>query len=144
MMRLAVAPYEWISIDENEIQRGGVSYTVDTLRDVAKAYPEKSLYFIIGSDSLHELWTWRNIREIAARVTFITLWREGHQLPFSCSKLDSMLKDTPLRSIELIDAPLPISSTLIRERVAKGQPIQDLVPEAVEQYIKEQALYQEI
>jgi len=143
MLRLATRDLGWININEMEINRGGISYTIDTVRTLAEANPGSNLYFIIGSDSLLELWTWRCIREIATRVTFIYLKREDEDPPTSYPELDAELEGTKLTTIPLAATPMNISSTLVRTRVAAGQPITDLVPDPVADYIREHGLYRD-
>jgi nicotinate-nucleotide adenylyltransferase len=141
MIELALAGSEWMSVDESEIQRGGISYTVDTLRDLSKAYPGSKLYFIIGSDSLSELWTWRSIRKIAKMVTFVTVRRKQGVLPQTGPELESKLQGTPLKSLLLPAPPLPVSSTQVRACIAQGLPIDTLVPPPVAAYIDQHGLY---
>jgi nicotinate-nucleotide adenylyltransferase len=141
MIRQAIAKYPWMSVDDLELRRGGISYTVDTVNAMAKAWPGSELYFIIGSDSLTELWTWRRIKEIAEAVTFLTLSRDGGEPADPGPELFARLEGTPLRSIPLAGPPMPVSSTMIRRRAEKGLPIQDLVPPPVADYIRKHGLY---
>ena len=101
MLRLALKDLPWAEVDECELIRGGVSYTADTVDTLAAAYPEAELHFIIGSDSLAELHTWRRIRDIARRVVFVVLDREkpakggrSFDVPES-RKLDTKESKTP-------------------------------------------------
>jgi nicotinate-nucleotide adenylyltransferase len=141
MIRLAIAGRDWLEVDEREIQRGGISYTVDTVRALAGASPEAELYFLIGSDSLRELGTWRAIHEIARIVTFVTVPRDDRKIPSIDPLLKEKLKGTPLETISLDVPPLEISSSRIRDAVCRGNPILDLVPAAVAEYIERNGLY---
>jgi nicotinate-nucleotide adenylyltransferase len=141
MTRLAIAGLPWLSVNDIEIRRGGISYTVDTVNAMAKAWPDSELYFIIGSDSLTELWTWRRIKEIAEGVTFLTLGRGETEPADPGPELVERLEGTTLRSIPLAGPPMPVSSTMIRRRVAKGLPVHDFVPTPVADYIEKHRLY---
>ena len=124
-----------------ELDRGGVSYAVDTLTDLTDRYPDCELYFIIGDDTLIELHMWHRIYDLLPLCTFVTFARE-------C--------DGPIRPETLhLDAPWParllanvtlgrrfeVSSSDIRHRVAEGMSIRYLVPDAVDMYITEHHLY---
>lgn len=141
MIRLALMNREGVDLDEMEIERGGVSYTVDTVEALEKKHPLAELYFIIGSDSLHELWTWRRIRDIAGKVIFLVLRRDEEDLPMTHPNLEKELKGTPLQSIRIPGPPLPVSSTLLRSRIVRGEPFEEFVPPTVAAYIRENDLY---
>lgn len=141
MIRLAIAGRDWIEVDESEIERGGISYTVDTVQDLASKYPGAALHFIIGSDSLRELHTWRDIKAIARTVTFITVRRDEAPPAPTCPELEKRLGGTPLENIVLEALPMPISSTEIRLCVAQGRPFDDHVHPAVVDYIAREGLY---
>jgi len=141
MIELALQGRDWLITDRREIERGGISYTVDTVKALSAAYPDSKLYFIIGSDSLLELSSWRSIDEIARRVTFVTLSRE-HEHEITRLKLpDPRLADIPIQSTILPAAPLEVSSTQVRRYIAAGKSILHLVPEAVALYIERNRLY---
>lgn len=141
MIRLALTDREGMDLDEMEIERGGVSYTVDTVEALEKKYPLAELYFIIGSDSLLELWTWRRIRDIAEKVIFLVLERDEEELSLNHPKLGKELKGTPLKSIGIPGPPMPVSSTLLRSRIVHGEPFEEFIPPLVAAYIRENDLY---
>jgi nicotinate-nucleotide adenylyltransferase len=141
MIRLAIEGCDWMDVDELEIRKGGISYTVDTVRALAAARPEAELFFLIGSDSLRELGTWRSIREIARMVTFACVARDDQAIPAADPLLEEKLKGTPLRIRKIPVPPLEISSSMIRDRLRQGLAIRDLVPEAVAKYIERTGLY---
>jgi nicotinate-nucleotide adenylyltransferase len=128
-------------VDETEIERGGISYTVDTVRELAARHAGASLHFIIGSDSLEELHTWREIRTIAGMVRFITVRRDATLPAPSHPELERRLHGRRLLNLVLNIPPLPISSTEIRHCVRRGQPISDQVHPAVADYIAREGLY---
>lgn len=141
MIRLAIADTPWLGMDESEIRRKGVSYTIDTVIQVKNRFPDANLYFLIGSDSLLELWTWRRIGDLARLVTFVVLKREDRALPDSMPELEEKLKGQPLKTVHLNAPPLPISSTQIRERIIQGADIKPYLPAKVWDYIRQKALY---
>lgn len=143
MLRLAVESEPRYDVEIDEIRRGGVSYSVDTVRRLQARYPTARLYFIIGGDTLLELRTWKDIGQLLELCEFVTIARPG----FAAEKLDSAALGLPdpwparLRSHVVTDHLVEISSTDIRQRVARGLSIRHLVPEAVGRYIAEHQLY---
>lgn len=133
MLRLATADEPRFAVDTCEIERGGTSYTVDTVNLFSKKQPDSMLYWILGADQMEQLPQWHRIDEIAALLTFIVLRRPGYSI---------QAPPVPgLRAIEL-DAPLMRhSSSAIRLRLAEGRPWTDLVPPAVEAFISTRGLY---
>lgn len=109
-----------------ELRRGGISYTIDTMQELRRLYPEHDFYFIIGADMVNYLPKWEGIDELVSLVTFIGLQRPGSML-----ELDS-LPEFIQNAVVLAEMPLvDISSSLIRSRLRKGKSIRYLVPDAV-------------
>ncbi len=132
LLRLALTGITWCEIDEQEIQRGGVSYTIDTVRDYGRRYPGASLFYLIGADHLPQLPKWRAAEELARLVEFVVIPRPGQaQTQFPA----------PYRGRWLAGFPLGVSSSQIRERVTSGLPIDHLVPSAVAEAIRNNRLY---
>ena len=77
LLRLALAGKTWCEVDEQEIQRGGVSYTIDTVRDYARRFPGASLFYLIGADHVPQLPQWRAAEELARLVEFVVIPRPG-------------------------------------------------------------------
>ena len=133
MLRLAIAEEPRFEVDSSELERGGISYTVDTIKAYQKAHEGCRLHCIIGADQFELLSQWRRIEEIASLVTFIVLHRPGHSI------VESKVKG--LRYVT-IDAPLMHhSSTEIRTLIAEGHSAADLLPPAVEAFISTRELY---
>jgi nicotinate-nucleotide adenylyltransferase len=133
MLRLATTGEPRFDVDTCEIERGGTSYTVDTVKAYRAAHEGCRLYWIIGADQFELLAQWRSIEEIASMITFIVIRRPGHSI------FESSIKG--LRFVT-IDAPLmPHSSTKIRASIAQGRSVVDLLPPAVEAFISSRGLY---
>jgi nicotinate-nucleotide adenylyltransferase len=132
LLRLALAGQTWCDLDEQEIKRGGVSYTNDTVRDYAGRFPEARLCYLIGADHLPQLPKWRAAEELARLVEFVVIPRPGEvKAPFPA----------PFRGQWLAGFPLGIASSQIRERVRAGLPIDPLVPDRVAEAIRNNRLY---
>lgn len=130
MCRLAVADDPRFDVSSVDIDRGGTTYTVDTLRDLAKAYPGAQLYFMAGADALARLSEWKDAEELSTLATFVGVTRPGHSL----GQLD-----TPHALVEV--PAMAVSSTDVRRRVRAGAPIRYLVPSAVADYVAQHDLY---
>lgn len=134
MTKLAVASRPNFQVSTIEIDRAGPTYTVDTLEQLRTLEPEAELFFIAGADTLAGMETWKNPQQLWSLATFIGVSRPGHSLTspiFSGAQL------------ELLEIPaLSVSSTDIRAKVKAGESLDGLVPDAVNQYIKDQNLYQ--
>ena len=133
MLRLATQEDPGFAVDDCELRRGGISYTVDTVRAYGAAHPDRELYWIIGGDQFELLPRWRAIEQLVALVRFIVLQRPGYA---------SQAPDIAgLRYLE-VDAPLmEHSSSVVRERIAAGQPLGDWLPGSVEAFIYQHGLY---
>ena len=133
LLRLALAGKTWCEIDEQELQRGGVSYTITTLRDYHQRFPGAKLFYLIGGDHVQKLPTWRDAEELARLADFVVVPRPGQtEIPFP----------TPFHGRALKGFPLGVSSSQIRARVKVGEPIDHLVPATVAEAIRALGLYQ--
>lgn len=120
-----------------ELQRGGVSYSFDTIRELQRQYPNDSFSYIIGSDRINDLPQWYQIEELAARITFIGLERPSD--PVNIAELPFFLQER----IKLIHMPaIDISSTAIRSRASSGLSVQYLVPDSVNSFMRRYKLYE--
>ncbi|MEN3582901.1 nicotinate-nucleotide adenylyltransferase [Streptomyces sp. ZYX-F-203] len=133
MTVIATAENPQFSVSRIDIDRGGPTYTVDTLRDLRALNPDTDLFFITGADALAQILTWRDSEELFALAHFVGATRPGHRLD------DPGL---PEGGVSLVEVPaLAISSTDCRARVAEGDPIWYLVPDGVVRYIHKRRLY---
>jgi len=135
MVRRGVAGYDDIEVSDIDIRRGGPTYTVDTLADIASLYGEAEVSFIVGSDAAAGLPTWHRAEELRSSTSFIVVTRPGTRPP----QLDVEGYDLNLLEIPPVD----VSSSAIRERVSNGVAVTDVVPHAVAEYITDQGLYRE-
>lgn len=130
MLKAALKDDPRFAVSDMEIKRGGVSYSIETLRALRRMFSKSVLYFIIGADSLNELRSWRKVGEIQKLCRFIAMGRPGYPVRGS--------SHVRLSKGHLLE----ISSSEIRKRVAEGRCIRHLVPKAVERYIQNRRLYQ--
>jgi nicotinate-nucleotide adenylyltransferase len=132
LLRLALAGQTWCEIDEQEVNRGGVSYTIETVRDFAGRFPAAQLFYLIGADHLPQLPMWRAAEELARLLEFVVIPRPGQvEKPFPA----------PFRGRWLTGFPVGLSSSQVRERVKAGLPIDHLVPGVVAEAIRNNRLY---
>ena len=123
-----------------EIDRPGITYTVDTLRALRAAYDDDvELYFITGADAIMDILTWHNAQEMASLATFIAATRPGYDINKACQRIESSGYPFDVRYIEI--PALAISSTNIRTRVAEGKSVRYLTSESVIGYINKNDLY---
>ena len=133
MTVIATAANPSFTVSRVDVDRPGVTYTIDTLEEVAKTYPDADLFFISGADAIAQILAWKDIDKIWPLATFVAVTRPGHILE---------LPDTEQAAIEVLEVPaLAISSTAVRARVTGGKPIWYLVPDGVVQYIAKHELY---
>jgi nicotinate-nucleotide adenylyltransferase len=137
MVALSVRHNPAFMCDDIEIRRGGNSYTIDTVRYIYENYTfTDKPFFIVGSDLLPELHTWKNIDELAGMVEFIVLVREHY--PVEGGKLDDIMN---LKMHQFDNRHLDINSSEIRDRLTRGRSIRYLVTDRVHGYIKRKKLY---
>jgi nicotinate-nucleotide adenylyltransferase len=134
MTVIATASNPRFSVSRIDIDRGGPTYTIDTLRDLrAERGEDAELFFITGADALSRMMSWQDVNELFELAHFVGCTRPGHRLTGH---------GLPEGRVSLLEIPaLAISSTDCRERVAHGQPIWYLVPDGIVQYIAKRRLY---
>lgn len=141
MVRLAIAANPHFIVSTVDLDRAGPSYTEDTLDDLRRDLGEGvNLYFIVGVDALAEFPTWRHPERIVQMCHLVAVKRPG-SLDVNVEPLERSMPGIANRIISLDNPLIDISSTDVRQRVAAGQPITNLVPTAVERYIVEHTLY---
>ena len=133
MTQLLVGDDPRFEVSSVEIDRGGLSYTVDTLRTLAAAWPSAELYWLVGADVLESFAKWKEPAAIMALATLVVMQRAGGESP----NLALLPGHPRLLATRRID----ISSTEIRERVRQEKSIRGFVPEAVAAFISAERLY---
>ena len=140
MTVIATASNPRFSVSRVDIDRGGPTYTNDTLRDLAALNPDSDLFFITGADALATILTWQGWEEVFGLAKFIGVSRPGYEL--SDSHIKEAFDRLPDDAIRLVEVPaLAISSTDCRVRAADGRPVWYLVPDGVVQYVNKRGLY---
>ena len=124
-------PRFWVS--RVDIDRPGPTYTIDTLRDLSRQWPDAELFFITGADALEPILSWKDVDELFELAHFVGVTRPGYVLS------DAHL---PRDAVSLVEVPaMAISSSACRQRVLAGRPVWYLVPDGVVQYIAKHRLY---
>ena len=135
MVRLAIEGVAHFALDRCELERSGPSYTLDTVRTLQAAEPEASWFLVIGQDQYAAFHTWHGWQELLGRITLAIANRPDAPLAAAPKVLQ-----IPHAAVSL--PMMDVSSTDIRERIRAGEPITDLVPQAVARYIDQHHLYQ--
>ena len=132
MLRLSLVGQSNCEIDTQELTRGGVSFTIDTVRDYTRRFPQAELFYLIGADHVPTLPKWREAGELARLVQFVVIPRPGEGLADP---------PAPFRVRVLGGWPLQLSSSQIRARVQAGQPVEHLLPPGIADVVREAGLY---
>lgn len=140
MTVIATASNPRFSVSRVDIDRGGLTYTKDTLRDLLALNPDSELYFITGADALASILSWQDLEELFAMSRFVGVSRPGYEL--GREHLADILHGLPDDALALVEIPaLAISSTDCRRRAQESRPLWYLMPDGVVQYISKRELY---
>ncbi|MGX6997699.1 nicotinate-nucleotide adenylyltransferase [Periweissella fabalis] len=131
LIELAIKDNANFELERIELNKGGVSYSIDTIIELKRQHPDTQYYFIIGGDEVAYLPKWHRIDELITMITFVAVKRNGFE---QHSKYPVIWVDTPL---------IEISSTDIRQRIIQQRSIRYLVPVKVAEYIVKNGLYQD-
>ncbi|HMN67525.1 MAG TPA: nicotinate (nicotinamide) nucleotide adenylyltransferase [Bdellovibrionales bacterium] len=158
MLRRGIRGHEErIRIDTREIDRGGVSYTIDTVESILKEHPGAEVMLIVGMDQFNKFDQWKSFDKILNLVDLVVTSRPGMELPYSLedwplgvrqlvgdhdSKQAMLKTGKQIHFYQLDD--VEVSGTEIRKKVRFGQSVQALVPQAVEEYVRESKLYESV
>ncbi len=136
MTVVATAANPRFRVSRVDIDRDGPTYTIDTLRDLRAEMPEVDLYFVTGVDALTDIFSWRSAEDLFALAQFVGCTRPGAEVD------PQTLEAIPADRITMLEVPaLAISSSDVRGRQRRGQPVWYLVPDGVVQYIQKHQLY---
>lgn len=141
MTVIATAANPRFSVSRVDIDRGGPTYTTDTLRDLAAQSVDADLFFITGADALASILSWQNWEELFSLARFVGVSRPGYEL--DGEHIAEARKELPEDALTLVEVPaLAISSSDCRRRAEANRPIWYLVPDGVVQYVSKRGLYQ--
>lgn len=143
MLQLALAGWEGHLIDDRELRRGEVSYTVDTMRELRNELPDVEWFLILGSDSLASIRQWHEPEKLLQLAVLAVVRRGGDPEP-DYSVLKGLVEEERIERFRKSVIPMPlieISSSEIRRRVAQGRSIRFRTPRAVEAFIQAEQLY---
>lgn len=132
LLRLALSGETLYEVDDQEILRGGISYSIDTVHDYAARFPKAKLFYLIGADQVPYLGKWRSAAELAGLVEFLIIPRPGEA---------ASRATPPFRTHDLKGFPLALSSSQVRQRLREGLPVHLLVPPPVAEAIHNNRLY---
>ncbi len=130
MVRLAIEPFPYFVVETIEMDLGGVSYSFDTMSELQKKEPDTTFSFLIGGDMIAYLPKWHRIDDLMKFVKMIGVKRPGYEL-------------NTQYPVTLIEAPqIDLSSTMLRKRILDKQDVSLLIPNAVQEYIRQESLYE--
>ena len=142
MCRLAAQGHPQLQVSDLELTREGASFTVDTLEALCEQYPDTQWYLLVGADMFTTLRTWHRFADIARLAVLCTIAREGTDTARLREYADELMADG-IRCFVDENPVEPYSSTQVRERIAVGESVVDLVGEAVAEYIRDNGLYRQ-
>jgi len=158
LTKLAFEQYgEQFFIDDQEIKRGGKSFTIDTINNLRKQYAAEDMFLVLGADSFEEIGSWKDSQKILSETNLIVTTRPGYDIPESLEEMPEYLKPfvaefdfnfielTTGRSIQFITLrDIEISATELRKWLRTGKPVEKYLPLSVESYLKEHKLYRNL
>lgn len=139
MVELAIVDDPLFELDSCEVERGGVTYTADTLEELHRRYPQANLLFIMGTDSAITLPKWKRAGDVARLCTVVVAQRPGQ----SARRLHEVMNASPVAfDVIYLDVPqVDVSSTQVREALAHGADVTGMLPPAVAEYVTSKHLY---
>ena len=143
MIELALSGHAAFKLSKIEIERGGVSYTVDTLTQIRESNPDDELFLLMGDDSLESFGSWREPKRICELAIPVVVNRPGSG-DVDLSVLKAYVDDDRFKRFESAAMQIPsidVSSSVIRKKILNQQSIRYLTPRSVEKYIETQKLY---
>jgi nicotinate-nucleotide adenylyltransferase len=154
MLKIGVSDYAYVDVDDQELKRGGMSYTIDTIRSYREQVAAENLYLIVGLDQFEEFDTWKDYEQILELANLIVVTRPNHSLPFTEDDMPAGLKKlvavfdrqfvalTTGRSIEFLRLQdVDVSSSDVRKRLRTGRNVDRHITIEVEDYVRQHNLY---
>lgn len=130
MLEAAIGDDARFGVDTLELERKGISYTVDSLRELREREPRWELYLLLGTDQARDLGSWREPAEIVRLARLVVMARDG---------VGSVSLPWPAETVAV--SRIDVSSTEVRNRMAEGRPIRYVVPDGVLRVIEREGLY---
>ena len=144
MINLAIADHPYMECSDMELKRSGITYTIDTIKELKDIYPDKKIYFIIGGDSLVWLDKWVKADELFKLTTFIAFSRHDISYDKAVSEKERILALYPYADIIVMKEEVPdISSSYIREAFKSGSSVEGMLPDSLIEYIDSNSLYKD-
>lgn len=134
MVQLAIRGNRHFETSRIELNRKGISYTVDTLNGLKQKQPEAEFFIIVGSDNLTDFRDWKSPQEILEKATLAVYERPGFEI-------ERAIQVSQIHPVKLLGERIDISSSTVRRRVKEGKSIRYLVPEAVRKFILKNKIY---
>ena len=140
MVEFAVSGFPEFKVSRMEMERGGPSYTVQTLEQLRASDPSREIFLLMGADSISELVTWKDPARILELSQVVAVNRAGE--PPNLTSLDELLSQTGRTVLRVEMPPMAVSASEIRTRISAGKSIRFLTPRPVEMYVRQHKLYQ--
>jgi len=143
MLRLAISGHSAMRVDTREIDRGGTSYTIDTVRSLQQERPDDQLFLLVGTDAFNSFDQWKEPAELLSIITPIVLRRGGDQAAdwALAERLAGKVRADAIRASALDLPMIEVSSGELRARVHEGRSIRYRVPHPVESFIAAENIY---
>lgn len=152
MIRLTIEELDFCDVSRYEIDLNRVNYTIDSVRHFRKIYKKSELFFIVGTDAFYYLSSWKQYKELIELITFIVVRRPEYETSIILNKYKNMVHFKEIvekkkyraepRKVYIYTPPaFDVSSSMIRNKIKRGECIKYLVPEKVEKFIVEKGLY---
>ena len=144
MIKLAIRPYDYMEYSDMELKRGGITYTVDTLKEFKEKYPDTAVSFIMGGDSLKNFHTWKDSETLVKLADYLVAARDEVDRKMACSIINEYNRICGRNCFKLLNTPmLDISSKNIRNKIKNGFDVSDMLENSVSEYININNLYKE-
>ena len=141
MLRLSLKDEENLEIDEHELNKHEISYSIDTIDYLRQKYQNDELFWIIGADMLFYIAKWHESKKVLESIAFVAVGRRGYEYKNMAEHISMLKKDHHARIFLCRISNVDISSTDIRNKVRKGLPVSDMLHPDAERYIKNNRLY---